>query len=255
MLQIKHLSCGYGGGDVIHDISLSIRQGERLYVTGPNGCGKTTLLKCIAGLLPCRGTVTLGGADIRRVRRRELARKIGILTQISSVYFPYTVFDTVALGRYAHQSGMFAQLSGQDRDCVAACLDKVGMSELSGRKISELSGGQLQRVFLARLFAQDPEIVLLDEPTNHLDLKYQIELLEYVTSWSKETGKTLVGVLHDLNLVNTFAERVILMSQGRIFSEGTPAQALSRGNLERCYQLDIRGWMQNSLSRWTQEDA
>lgn len=250
MLKVEQVSSGYRAGDVIHEISFSLETGGRLYITGPNGCGKTTLLKCIAGLNPYTGRVTIDGTDARTIRRKELAKKIGILTQITSVYFPYTIFDTVALGRYAHMKGVFAGLSAEDRKYVEECIDMVGLYPLRDRKISELSGGQLQRVYLARLFAQNPDIILLDEPTNHLDLKYQIELLEYVTEWSRRSRKTVVGVLHDLNLVNHFAEEVLLLSDGRVYARGKPADALSADNLRYCYQLDIRGWMSRSLAEW-----
>lgn len=250
MLRVEHLSGGYQAGDVIHDIDFSLEQGGRLYITGPNGCGKTTLLKCIAGLLGYTGRVFIDDREIRSLRKKELARKIGILTQITSVYFPYTVFDTVALGRYAHLQGILGGLSSADREYVEECMDMVGLAELRDRRISELSGGQLQRVYLARLFAQDPDIILLDEPTNHLDLKYQIELLERVTDWSNRAGKTVVGVLHDLNLVHNFAEEVLLLSEGRVFAKGAPEEALSAENLQCCYQLDIRGWMSRSLEKW-----
>lgn len=254
MLSVERLYSGYGRGDVLHDVSFTLKPGGRLYIAGSNGCGKTTLLKCIAGLLPHRGRVALGGREVERFRRRELAKKLGILTQLSSVSFPYTVFDTVALGRYAHQTGLFTTLSAGERERVEACLVRVGLADLRNRSIGELSGGQLQRVYLARLFAQDPELVLLDEPTNHLDLKYQIELLEYVTEWSQREGKTIIGVLHDLNLVHTFAERVILLHEGRVRTDGPPAEALSDEALRHCYGLDIRGWMRNSLARWCAEE-
>jgi len=250
LLTVSHLYCGYGGRDVIFDISCSVKKGERLYISGPNGCGKTTLLKCIAGLLPFRGEVLLEGKAVGALRRRELAKKVGILSQLSAVSFPYTVFDTVALGRYAHQKGIFGELSKEDRSHVEDCLSRLGLCELREKKIGELSGGQLQRVFLARLFAQDPEMILLDEPTNHLDLKYQLELLEYVTAWSESAGKTVVGVLHDLNLVHAFAKRVLLLKEGRILIEGAPGEALSPENLECCYQTDIAGWMKKSLGNW-----
>ena len=255
MLSVEQLSSGYDRGDVLHEISFTLQPGERLYITGPNGCGKTTLLKCIAGLQPHTGRVLLEGRDVRHFRRRELAQRLGILTQLTSVYFPYTVFDTVALGRYAHQAGLFSSLSAAGRERVEDCIERVGLADYRDRRISELSGGQLQRVYLARLFAQDPDLVLLDEPTNHLDLKYQIELLEYVTDWSQKAGKTIIGVLHDLNLVHTFAERVILLDEGHIWAQGTSAEALSDEALRHCYGLDVRGWMQSALARWTEEDA
>lgn len=254
MLHLEKVSAGYQEGDVIHDISFSLEKGGRLYIAGPNGCGKTTLLKCIANLHPHTGTITLDGTEICSIRRKELARKIGIMTQVTHVYFPYTILDTVSLGRYAHQNGIFTQITGEEREYVEHCLERVGLADMIKRRIDELSGGQLQRVYLARLFAQDPDIILLDEPTNHLDLKYQIELLQYITEWSEQSGKTVIGVLHDLNLVNHFARQVLLLCDGQVYAAGTPVEALSGDNLQHCYQLDIRGWMKHSLAAWKEEE-
>lgn len=250
MLTVKDLFSSYGAAEVLHGVDLAAKKGESLYIAGPNGCGKTTLLKCMAGLQPFRGSVTIAEKEVRSYRRRDLARRVGLMTQITETYFPYTVYDTAALGRYAHLRSPLGAFTEADRAAVNQCLERVGLLPLAQKRISELSGGQLQRVYLARLFAQDPDIILLDEPTNHLDLKYQIELLEFVTDWSRREKKTVIGVLHDLNLVCAYAQRAILMKNGRVFARGKPREALSDENLRICYGTDIAGWMRRSLGNW-----
>ena len=155
-----------------------------------------------------------GNRDLTNTAQ-NLANRVALLTQISSVYFPYTVYETVALGRYCHIDSVLPRLTAVDKEIIEDSLEKVGLQDLRDTKINQLSGGQLQRVFLAKTFAQDPKIILLDEPTNHLDLKYQIELLEYVSQWIKHKERAAVTVLHDLNLVQACADRVILLHQGK----------------------------------------
>jgi iron complex transport system ATP-binding protein len=227
MLEINNLFCGYRGSDVIHDLSLRANRGEVLCVAGPNGCGKSTLLKAIARIIPCRGNIRLEGRDISSFSRKNLAGKIALLGQIAQIYFPYTVYDTVALGRYAHSAGFLKSLSKGDREFIMNIIDRLGLYDDKDRMINELSGGQLQRVFLARTLAQDPDIILLDEPTNHLDLKHQVELLEYLRGWVREHNKTLIGVLHDLNLVFHFGDAAALMENGRLKALGRPEAVLN----------------------------
>ena len=172
------------------------------------------------------------------------------MSQNSQIYFSYTVFETVALGRYAHMDGIFSNLSKKDRDIVLKCIESVGLLSEKDRLINELSGGQLQRVYLARAFAQDPEILLLDEPTNHLDLKCQIEILDYINKWTKENNKTVIGVLHDLNLVQMFSEDAILIKEGKIYSSGKARELLNSSKITDVYKIDIRKFMLEALEKW-----
>jgi iron complex transport system ATP-binding protein len=217
---------------------------------GPNGCGKSTLLKAIARILTYRGTVTIDAQNINRFTRKDLAKKMALMGQTSQVYFPYSIYDTVALGRYAHSTGFLKNLSPNDKTIIAETLERLDLYEARDRLINELSGGQLQRVFLARTLVQDPDIILLDEPTNHLDLKYQIELLRYLTKWAREKNKTIVGVLHDLNLVHQFADNTALMHNGKIVSYGKPETVLTGETLKAIYEIDIQGFMLESLEKW-----
>ncbi|MDU4936233.1 MAG: ABC transporter ATP-binding protein [Peptostreptococcaceae bacterium] len=250
MLEIKNLSSGYDGVDIIKNISLSIRSGENLFVIGPNGCGKSTLLKTIANIIEYKGSIKIDDKEISSLNRKELAKKVGLMSQVSEIYFPYTVYETVSLGRYPYSKGIFDTLSKEDKNTILENISKVGLTEFKDKMITELSGGQVQRVFLAKLFAQNPDIILLDEPTNHLDLKYQIELLEYVSHWAKSKNKIVIGVLHDLNLVHHFADSVIMLQNGEIISSGNPKNVLNGEKLKEVYDIDIKSFMVNVLNKW-----
>ena len=250
MLKVEHLTCGYGGAPVVNDLSFEVPAGGRLCILGPNGCGKTTLLRALAGLLPHEGKVTAEGRDLAAMDRRQLARTVALLSQISSVYFSYTVYETVLMGRYAHQTGgAFSGPGPEDRAIALECMERTGVADLRDRQVTELSGGQLQRVFLARTFAQQPRIILLDEPTNHLDLKYQVELVQELKAWASGEGRCVVGVLHDVNLALDLADLFLLMEEGRARYFG-PAAEFDPAALNRVYQMDVGGYMRRSLQRW-----
>ena len=250
MLKVEHLTCGYGGAPVVKDLSFEVPAGGRLCILGPNGCGKTTLLRALAGLLPHEGKVTAEGRDLAAMDRRQLARTVALLSQISSVYFSYTVYETVLMGRYAHQTGgAFSGPGPEDRAIALECMERTGVADLRDRQVTELSGGQLQRVFLARTFAQQPRIILLDEPANHLDLKYQVELVQELKAWAAGEGRCVVGVLHDVNLALDLADLFLLMEEGRARYFG-PAAEFDPAALNRVYQMDVGGYMRRSLQRW-----
>lgn len=250
MLKVEHLTCGYGGAPVVKDLSFEVPAGGRLCILGPNGCGKTTLLRALAGLLPHEGKVTAEGRDLAAMDRRQLARTVALLSQISSVYFSYTVYETVLMGRYAHQTGgAFSGPGPEDRAIALECMERTGVADLRDRQVTELSGGQLQRVFLARTFAQQPRIILLDEPTNHLDLKYQVELVQELKAWAAGEGRCVVGVLHDVNLALDLADLFLFMEDGQARYFG-PAAEFDPAALNRVYQMDVGGYMRRSLQRW-----
>ncbi len=250
MLEAAHITCGYGAEPVVRDVSFTLQEGERLSILGPNGCGKTTLLRALAGLLPCEGTVTVLGDDAGRLSRRELSRRVALMSQSAPVYFAYTVRETVAMGRYARRQGGLLDRESPDHEAaVRESLERTGLWPLRDRLITELSGGQLQRVFLARTFAQDPAVILLDEPTSHLDLKYQVELIESLKDWTARPGRAAVGVFHDLNLALDFAHTALLMADGAVRSLG-PAGAVDSALLSNIYGMDVPRYMKAALGRW-----
>jgi iron complex transport system ATP-binding protein len=255
MLEIKDLFCGYQGIDVIRGIELRVERGEVLCIVGPNGCGKTTLLKSIVRLIPYRGSITLEGREVSSFSRKALAQKIALLGQSSELYFPYSVHDTVALGRYPYSAGFLRDRTEEDERIITDILKRLEIYEERDRMINELSGGQLQRVFLAQTLVQDPELILLDEPTNHLDLKHQVELLRYLTRWAGENNKTVIGVLHDLNLARFFAHTTAILGGGSLIAWGKPETVLDGATLQRLYGIDIRQFMLDSLENWKDTPA
>lgn len=250
MLQVKNLYLKYDKDYVVKNVSFNVEKGNNMLIVGPNGCGKSTLLKSIANLLDYEGNITYEGREIKTFNRKEISKKISLMSQITTIYFPYTVFETVSLGRYAYSKSLLGSLSKEDNNIILESIENVGLIDKKDDLISNLSGGQLQRVFLARTFAQNPDIILLDEPTNHLDLKYQIEILDYINTWTKNNNKIVVGVLHDINLVNYFSDKVCLLYDGEIIDYGNSKDVFSKENLESIYNMDVRGFMIDSLKKW-----
>ncbi|MDR2543787.1 MAG: ABC transporter ATP-binding protein [Treponema sp.] len=251
MLELKNLYAGYNGVDVIHDITFSVQDGESLCILGPNGCGKSTLLKSITRIIDFRGNVSVNGSCISAISRKELAKKVALLSQSTQFFFPYTVYETVAMGRYAHSSGFLKNLSVQDEDIIKDVLKKLDISDIKDRLIDELSGGTLQRVFLARTLTQMPDLILLDEPANHLDLKHQIELLDFLKTWVRENNKTLISVFHDLNIARLFGDTAVILNNGTIAASGKIDEVLNNSVLSDVYRINIRAFMYESLKKWT----
>ena len=250
MLLVEHVTCGYSKEPIIKDISFRVEEGECLSILGPNGCGKTTLLRGISGILTPQGRVEICGQNILSLSPRQKALQMAFMSQLSSLYFSYTVYETVMLGRYAHQKkGAFYTTSKEDKRIVEESLRRTDMLKLKDRLITELSGGQLQRVFLARVFAQEPQIILLDEPTNHLDLKYQVELMAALKEWVKQGERCVVGVLHDVNLALDFADKVLLMEQGKVKAI-EKVENLDLSLISETYGMDVSGYMKSILKRW-----
>jgi len=251
LLTLSNVSAGYNGTDVIKGISLTVGSNENLSIIGPNGCGKTTLLRAIAGTLPYRGEIEIDGKPVRDMKHREVSLKIAMLSQISGVYFTYSVYDTVMMGRYLHISDKLLGLpSKADREQVSRCLEAVGLDGDADRPITTLSGGQLQRVFLARTLAQEPEVILLDEPTNHLDLKYQIELIEYLRAWAGQGKRTVIGVMHDINQSMKLSDRIMVMKDGGLKAIGSSDDVINDELMEEVYEVDVGRYMRESLERW-----
>lgn len=251
MLELKDVRAGYNGVEVLHGVSFQFETGRNYSLLGPNGCGKTTLVRAIARLIESTGDICVDGESVHRMKRREIARKIAVMSQATQIYFPFSVYDTVMLGRYQHLSrGLFGKPSAQDREVVEECLRSVRLDGLRDRMIDELSGGQRQRVFLAQALAQDPEIILLDEPTNHLDIRHQIELIDYLHRWSADGKHCVIGVLHDINLALRLSENALFMKNGSIVGSGTLAQVGGAAFLQDVYETDIAAYMRDSFEKW-----
>ena len=255
MLSIKKLYAGYNGHDVLRNISAEVDSNQNLCIMGGNGCGKTTLIKAIAGMIPSRGSISIDGQNTASMSRIELAEKIAVMTQISSVYFSYTVLETVLMGRYAKIKNTFLKKhTAYDKEVAYSCLEATGLKDLRDKPILELSGGQLQRVHLARALAQEPQIILLDEPTNHLDLKYQVEIIDFLRKWSQEEGHSVIGVLHDINLAVRLSDKVLLLKDGQQIGYGKTEEVIDKAILKKVYDMDVVEYMVKSYEKWERLD-
>ncbi|RSZ65438.1 ABC transporter ATP-binding protein [Corynebacterium hylobatis] len=236
-LALRDVSVGYGPRQVIHDVTLDIPAGAVTTLIGPNGCGKSTLLKSMCGLLEHSGEILLDARPLHTYPRRERARLLTMLPQTPTAPEGLTVRQLIARGRHPHQSWL-QRWSAADEQAVDEAVRAAGLEELVDRGVGTLSGGQRQRVWIAMVLAQDTATVLLDEPTTYLDLAHSLKVLELVTELQATAGRTIVMVLHDLNLAARFSDHLIIVGpDGRIAATGTPGQVLTEANLAKAFRL------------------
>lgn len=250
MIKIKNLSVFYDEKQVLKDINFEIKENETYSIIGLNGCGKTTLLKSICNTINFKGEIFINNKNVKNYKRKELAKELGMLSQINQIYFNYSIFDIVMMGRYIHSNKFSFTNSKKDKEIVENALKAVNLYNMKDRDIDTLSGGQLQRVFLAKIIAQNPKIILLDEPTNHLDLPYQIELINFLKNWAKEKNKTIIGVLHDINLATNLTDNIIAMENGEIKCFGKSNEILASNKINQIYKMDIKKYMLDNLNKW-----
>ena len=250
MLKVRHLTVRYGAKTVVEDLSLTLAAGQWLMLIGPNGAGKSSLIEAIAQGVPYTGQALLAGEDIRTLRPARLAQQLGVLAQRNTVAYAYTVEEVVRLGRYAHGGGF---LRGKDKDGeaqVERALALTGLTELRRASLLTLSGGELQRAFLAQVFAQDPQVLLLDEPANHLDLIYQKQLFGLLQDWLRQPGRAVLSVVHDLSLARRYGTHAVLMHHGCCAAQGEIDQVMTPEHLRQVYGMDVYGWMNELLGQW-----
>lgn len=235
IICVSQVCFDYDGQRVLTGISLDIRAGERIAVLGPNGVGKTTLLKLLSGARsPSRGSILLDGRRLHTVPRPELARKIAVVPQDLAIPFAFTAREIVELGRTPHL-GVLRGFRADDRRAVEQAMRLTDTLDLGGRIINELSGGERQRVVIAMALAQEPEILLLDEPTHLLDITRQAEILDLVAELNRDRGLTVVAAIHDLNLAGRYFNRLIILHRGAVLAEGTPEAVLRAHFVEEAY--------------------
>jgi len=257
MLEVKNISAGYGKTEVLSNVSFNVDEGARLCIVGPNGAGKTTLLRAVAGLTDLMdGEVILDGRNIASMKRKDISRKIALMPQTTEIYFSYTVEETVLMGRFAQQTSLFSGTTQEDSEAVEKALEATGCTDFKNKQINELSGGQLQRVLLARTFAQSAPIILLDEPNNHLDIKYRAEINDYILNWceGKTDGvkNTLIGVFHDLSEALHLCDTALLMSDGKVIDFGKTGDLFTRDKLSNLYGFDVVSYIKQESNLWSE---
>lgn len=238
-VELKNIIFGYDKRKILNDISIDIQSGSFTSIIGPNGSGKSTLLKVISSLIsPDNGVVRLEGIDIRAMSQLDIARKVAVVPQENNIEYRFTVQDIVMMGRYPHLA-RFQTESVRDYKLVGNALDMTNTIHLKDRYINELSGGEKQRVIIARALAQQPKIILLDEPTSYLDIQHQVEVLELLERLNIEENLTVIAILHDINLAARFSSNMILLKDGVIIGKGNPREVITLENLKNAYEIDM----------------
>ena len=237
-IEMQNVSLGYGRKLVLQDVTLKVMPGEMVGLIGPNGCGKSTIIRTLSRIIPVRsGKVLLNERDILHIPRQELARLVGVVPQMPLLPSAFTGFEIVLMGRNPHL-GLF-QYEGE-REMVIAwkAMEKTATHSLARRRVGELSGGEIQSLLIARALAQETKAILLDEPTANLDIGRQVEMLDLIRNLCREERLAVLAAIHDLNLASQYCDRLILINGGRVHAEGTPNEVITAENIREVYGAD-----------------
>ena len=242
MIQATNLDFAFDGNTIFCGFNLTVEKGEILSIIGPNGCGKSTLLRLLRGHLhPQAGEIRWDRIPLQQLSARSLARRVAVVPQTTHIDFPFTVREMVTMGRYPHRQGLFDLTTTSDERVIQEALALTDVVDLAERQVTQLSGGELQRVLLARALAQDTPVLFLDEATSHLDIDHRLELAELLVRLNREQGKTIVQVSHDLDLAAAISSRILMLSNhGDIVALGPPSEVMTASNLHRLFRVDLR---------------
>ncbi|MBA7677876.1 Fe(3+) dicitrate transport ATP-binding protein FecE [subsurface metagenome] len=234
-LEVENLGLAYGRNVVMRDLTFQVTPGEMVGLIGPNGSGKSTIIKALSHVIyPYSGKILLDGKNISKIPRAELARLIGVVPQMPLLPSAFTAFEIVLMGRNPHL-GLFQYEGTGDMAITWQAMGKTATQSLAERRIGELSGGEIQRLVIARVLAQQPKSILLDEPTANLDINHQVEILDLIKNLCREENLTVVITLHDLNLAAQYCDRLILINNGRVHAQGTPGEVINDENVRDVY--------------------
>ena len=232
---MQNVTLAYGRKVVVKDLTFQMMPGEMLGLVGPNGCGKSTIIKALSRVItPYSGRILLNGKDISRISHKDLSCVLGVVPQMPLLPSVFTAFEIVLMGRNPHL-GLFQYEGPRDMAITWQAMERVSSQHLAQRRINELSGGEIQGIVIARVLAQETEAILLDEPTANLDIGRQIEILDLIKSLCRENNMTVVAALHDLNLASQYCDRLVLINNGGIHAEGTPAMVINPENIKEVY--------------------
>ena len=237
-LELQNVEVAYGHTVVVKDVTFQVMPGEMVGLIGPNGSGKSTIIKAISRVISLRsGKIFLDGKDVFKMRRGDLARLIGVVPQMSILPSAFTAFEIVLMGRNPHL-GLLQYESAKDMAITWQAMERTATQTLAERIVCELSGGEIQRVVVARALAQEPKSILLDEPTANLDIRHQIEILDLIKNLCLENNLMVVIALHDLNLASQYCDRLILINNGKVHAQGTPVEVINSQNIKEVYGTD-----------------
>lgn len=238
MISASNLKIGYDEKVIIDNLSLEINKGEVVSIIGPNGCGKSTLLKTLSRMIkPMKGDVYLEGSKILSLKNKLIAQKVCLLSQHNNAPMDLTVEDLVYFGRIPHKK-WFENKNAKDNEIVDWAIENTGLSKYKNTKIGSLSGGERQRAYIAQALCQKPDILLLDEPTTYLDISYQLEVMELIRNINEKFGITIVMVLHELNQASKYSDRLIIMKDGKIVSDGCPLDVVNKDVIKNVYSIE-----------------
>jgi iron complex transport system ATP-binding protein len=239
MIRIHDLSCGYDGFEVLHAVNLEIRAGDFAVILGQNGAGKSTLLHTLTGYLPVRqGAVFIKGIPLGKWHKRDLAKTLALIPQETVLPFDYTVEELVLMGRFPHLE-LLQNWSHQDYALVGEIMQTMDIAQLKDRFYSQLSGGEKQRVLLARALAQETEIICLDEALSQLDINHQVCMMQLLYDVNRKHGKTIILISHQINLAANLASRLIFLKSGKVVGQGAPAEVLTSAMLKTVFEVDL----------------
>jgi len=239
MLHVEDLSFRYESGWILQRLNFAVRSGDFLGIVGPNGIGKTTLLKLLYRLLsPQKGRILVDGTDLVRLARAEISKRIAVVSQETQISFPFSALEVVLMGRSPHLKGLQFERK-RDFEIARNAMALTDTLQVAHRAFSELSGGEKQRVFIARALAQETDIILFDEPTANLDIRHQIQFYDLMTTLDTERNIAVVIVSHDINLASEFCKTILLLHEGRIFGLGKPDEVITKVNIEAVYQTPV----------------
>ncbi|MCR8968699.1 ABC transporter ATP-binding protein [Facklamia sp. 7083-14-GEN3] len=250
MLKVKSLKMELDKKMILHDINFEVVEGDWLMICGPNGSGKTSLIKALSGQNAYTGEIEINASKLHLLKTKQKAMLFGVLDQHPGSDFDFTVEELVRIGRYPHLKGWFKSWTAADQEALETVLRQTNLWQKRNRSVQSLSGGERQRAYLAQLFLQDPKLLILDEPSNHLDLIYEQDLFRTLKEWLQQPERAIITVMHDLSLAKKYGNRALLLKEGHQITFNEIGKALSSEKLNSSYQMDIASYLKEKYQQW-----
>lgn len=248
LLKVNNLTVKIQGYTLVDNVNFEIKEKDKFLILGPNGAGKSTIIKGISQSIFYKGNVLYYGQDVTKMSKKQIARHIGVLSQYHPLNYAFTVEEIVEIGRYPYRKDK--NISKEEKDYVHEALEMTGMIEKRRQSVLTLSGGEIQRTFLAQLFAQNPNLLILDEPTNYLDIQYQEQMFSLIQEWIKRKNRAVLAVIHDLSLATYFGNSFLLLNQGKSVAYGKKGDVIFSEQINVVYEMNVERWIRNLYENW-----